>query len=131
VAAHLTLGVHDWRTFAACAAACRRGDADPSWWFPTRNDATSPGAGGSYARARAICTGCLVRRECLEECLIVEGCCSKNEVSGMFGGATPEERIRLARERRRLAAPAVPPASNGHRDPHAGSEDLIRSPSTR
>jgi hypothetical protein len=91
--------LNDWRAFAACAAACERGGADPSWWFPTRADATSPAVGGAYARARAICSSCPVRGQCLEEALAIEGCCSANEVSGMFGGATPTERVALRRRR--------------------------------
>jgi hypothetical protein len=91
--------LNDWRTFAACAAAVERGDAEMSWWFPTRHDATSPAGGGSYARARAVCAGCLVRQECLEECLTVEVDIGANEIVGMFGGLSPQERVQLRRQR--------------------------------
>jgi WhiB family redox-sensing transcriptional regulator len=90
----------DWRAFAACAAACERGDADRSWWFPTRADATSPAAGGAYGRARAICNSCPVRARCLEETLAVEADAGINLRVGMFGGKTPEERVQLRRRRR-------------------------------
>jgi Transcription factor WhiB len=92
--------LNDWRAHAACAAACQRGDADRSWWFPNRDDATSPAAGGSYARARAICAGCLVRQECLDDALLVEEAVTPPERCGMFGGCSPEERKALARRRR-------------------------------
>jgi hypothetical protein len=39
---------------------------------PYPRDAFSAAVGGSYARARTICAGCLVRQECLQECLAVE-----------------------------------------------------------
>jgi Transcription factor WhiB len=96
--------LNDWRKFAACAAACRRGDADRSWWFPTRADAANPG--GSYARARVICAGCPVRVRCLEECLAVEATARPTEVVGMFGGKSPEERVALRRHRRRVVTVA-------------------------
>jgi hypothetical protein len=89
-----------WRELAACAAAVERGDAEASWWFPTRADATSPAAGGAYARARAVCSSCPVRGRCLEEALTVEATMGCNEISGMFGGATPTERVQLRRRRR-------------------------------
>jgi Transcription factor WhiB len=97
---------NDWRALAACAAAIERGGADPSWWFPTRHDAASPATGCVYARARAICAVCPVRRECLEECLTVEAAMGRNEITGMFGGKTPKERVALRRRRRRVVAVA-------------------------
>jgi len=71
------------------------------WWFPTRHDAG--GRGGGYRGARAICSSCPVRVRCLEEALTVEANCSQNEIAGMFGGASPQGRVQLRRQRRRRA----------------------------
>jgi Transcription factor WhiB len=81
--------VDDWRSFAACAAAVASGDADASWWFPTRHDAASPLNGGAYGKARRVCASCPVRVRCLEECMAVEADVRNSDLVGMFGGATP------------------------------------------
>lgn len=87
----------DWRAFAACVAAIRRGEADQSWWFPSRGAAANPG--GSYGKARAICSGCPVRSSCLEDALAYERA-SIGEPVGMFGGLSGQERARLVRGQR-------------------------------
>lgn len=57
---------------------------DVSLWFPTR----SRGPKGS-AEAKAVCSGCPVRVECLEYAL-------KEDMSyGIWGGTTPTERKRM------------------------------------
>ena len=72
-----------WRTDAACRGA----DAD--LFFPDRGD------NEAAAAAVAICAGCTVRAECLEEAL------SRPEPLGIWGGKTTVERRYLRRERKR------------------------------
>jgi len=48
-----------------------------------------------------ICAGCQVRRECLEFAL------AHDQVHGIWGGATPEDRQRERRRKRRAAAAAA------------------------
>ena len=79
----------NWRFAGACRAA------DPELFFPV------PGtrrADKQTARAKAICAGCVVRRECLEFAL------SQDQLYGIWGGTTVEERRRVRRRRRRRAA---------------------------
>ena len=76
----------DW-TGAACIGH------DPTIWFPP------PGA-GEYERARHICERCPIRERCLEVAMDWEARRGTKSRYGMFGGLTPDERSRLARERR-------------------------------
>jgi WhiB family transcriptional regulator, redox-sensing transcriptional regulator len=74
----------NWRDSGACL------HADPDLFFPI----SSVGRGvDQIARAKAICAGCPVRRECLEFA------CAHGPVNGVWGGTTLEERQR-ARSRR-------------------------------
>ena len=73
--------IADWRSGAACMSA------DPDMFFPI--SAAGP-ALGQVERAKAICAGCRVRRECLEFALA-------NQVHGVWGGTTDEDRRRLRR----------------------------------
>jgi WhiB family redox-sensing transcriptional regulator len=80
--------------------------ADPELFFPI-----SPGGASArqVAQAQQICAACHVRLQCLEFAL------RGNEVEGIWGGTTPQERIRARREelarrkreRRRQAASAA------------------------
>ncbi len=45
-----------------------------------------------YALGKTICSGCFVRRECLEWAV-------KHEAHGLWGGMTPRERMAIRRER--------------------------------
>lgn len=81
----------NWRSAAACLSA------DPDLFFPISN--TGP-AEKQIARAKTICAGCGVRRECLEFAL------SHDQVYGIWGGTTPEDRQRERRRKRRAAAAA-------------------------
>ncbi len=74
-----------WRAEAAC-----RGH-DVELFFPTRSDPST-----YYDAARAICSGCPVREDCLEAHLA--------EHHGCWGGLSPPERVAL-RRRRGLLAP--------------------------
>lgn len=55
---------------------------DPAWWFPT--------FGVHYERARAVCAVCPVRAECVG---FAQAC---SEPFGMWGGLSPNERLRRA-----------------------------------
>lgn len=78
-------------------AACRNGDVNV--FFP-HNEHLGPG-GVSYRAAKAICAGCIVRDECLDEAMREEGGRSSTARHGCRGGLTPEGRARLHRTRRR------------------------------
>ena len=80
-----------WQTEAACLSA------DPDLFFPI--SATGP-AEKQIARAKRICSGCAVRRECLEFAL------AHDQMYGIWGGTTPDDRRRDRRRRRRAAVAA-------------------------
>ena len=66
---------------------------DPGRWFP--------GPGGSVEEAKAVCRACPVRIRCLEWAL------QADERAGVWGGASPDERALIRRERRQGAYPGV------------------------
>jgi len=65
----------DWRVLALCA------EVDPAIFFPE--------SGESWAAAKRICSGCVVRVACLKHAL------DTREAHGVWGGTTPRERSRL------------------------------------
>ena len=79
----------NWRSAGACQAA------DPDLFFPI--SATGP-AEQQIARAKVICAECGVRKECLDFAM------SHDQVYGIWGGTTPEDRQRARRRMRRAAA---------------------------
>jgi WhiB family redox-sensing transcriptional regulator len=87
-----TKAMVEWQADGACRSA------DPETFYPV-----SPG-GASTAQieqAKRICASCPVRRECLEFAT------RTSETHGIWGGTTPEERVkarRAAAARRRHAA---------------------------
>jgi WhiB family transcriptional regulator, redox-sensing transcriptional regulator len=86
-----TSNVENWRAAGACLSA------DPDLFFPI----SSSGSGEQQiARAKGICAGCAVRRQCLEFAL------THDQGYGIWGGTTPEDRQRDRRRRRRAAAAA-------------------------
>jgi WhiB family redox-sensing transcriptional regulator len=88
-----------WRADGACLSA------DPDLFFPI-----APGTANSkqVARAQRICAGCAVRPQCLDFAL------RNGEMHGIWGGTTPEERIRARRAlRRRPVRPIWPEAAEG------------------
>src|SRR5580704_2339471 len=87
-----TGSAQNWRSAAACRSA------DPDLFFPS--SATDPAA-RQIARAKTICAGCGVRRECLEFAL------TREQNYGIWGGTTAEDRQRDRRRRRRRAAAAA------------------------
>ena len=84
-------------------AACR--GMSPDVFFPIEYRLTGrsrdPRRPDPYARARAICEGCEVRGDCLDESLSLPW---SEDRAGMFGGLTPRERVPLRAQRRRDAA---------------------------
>ena len=87
-----------WRTSAACRGC------DVELFFPVGS--TGP-AVDQIAAAKAVCGHCPVRADCLDFALVT------NQESGVWGGATEEERRRLrrswlAQRRRRLQAVRQP-----------------------
>jgi hypothetical protein len=72
----------EWRTRAACRSV------DPEIFFPTAE--IGPAYEAQVTVAKAICAGCPVRVECLDEALV-------RIPEGIAGGLTPEERRRLRR----------------------------------
>ena len=87
-----TGSAQNWRSAAACRSA------DPDLFFPV--SATGPAA-AQIARAKTICAGCGVRRECLEFAL------TREQNYGIWGGTTAYDRQRDRRRRRRAAAAAA------------------------
>ena len=78
-----------WRNKANCLGV------DPDLFFPER--------GVSTREAKAVCQGCVVRKECLEYALV------NGEKFGIWGGMSERERRRIRRARaaeRRAAAAA-------------------------
>jgi WhiB family redox-sensing transcriptional regulator len=81
-----------WRSAGACLSA------DPDLFFPI----SSAGPGErQIARAKMICGGCQVRQECLDFAL------AHDQLYGIWGGTTPEDRQRARRRKRRAAAAAA------------------------
>jgi WhiB family transcriptional regulator, redox-sensing transcriptional regulator len=87
-----TANVQNWRSAAACLSA------DPDLFFPI---STTGAAVRQIERAKKICSGCTVRQECLEFAL------THDQVYGIWGGSTAEDRQRARRRRRRAAAAAA------------------------
>jgi WhiB family transcriptional regulator, redox-sensing transcriptional regulator len=86
----------EWRSAGACLSA------DPDLFFPIA--ATGPVEERQVAIARRICAVCSVKQQCLDFAM------RSGEAHGIWGGTTPDERIRARRartaQRRRLAARA-------------------------
>jgi WhiB family transcriptional regulator, redox-sensing transcriptional regulator len=79
----------EWRGAGACLSA------DPELFFPI---ATGGPATGQVSNALHVCAGCTVRQQCLDFAM------KTNEAHGIWGGTTPEERIRARRRSRRRTA---------------------------
>jgi WhiB family redox-sensing transcriptional regulator len=67
-----------WQAQALCA------QTDPESFFPEK--------GGSTREAKRVCTGCVVRAECLDYAL------AHDERFGIWGGLSERERRRLKRQ---------------------------------
>jgi WhiB family redox-sensing transcriptional regulator len=81
----------NWRAAGACLTA------DPDLFFPI---SSAGPAERQVEQAKVICSGCAVRRECLEFAM------AHDQVYGIWGGTTPEDRQRDRRRKRRAAAAA-------------------------
>ena len=77
-----------WRDQALCR------DTDPGFFFPV---GTTGAALDQIDAAKAVCQQCAARDLCLEFALIT------NQDSGVWGGASEEERREMRRARRRAA----------------------------
>jgi hypothetical protein len=75
---------------------CAHGD--PEAWFPP------PGNISETRRAKALCNGCPVIAECLEQALRFEAGFPSGGRAGIWGGTTPAERVDIA-AKRRIAGP--------------------------
>jgi WhiB family transcriptional regulator, redox-sensing transcriptional regulator len=82
----------NWRSAGACLSA------DPDLFFPVSAKGTGE---KQISRAKLICAGCGVRRECLEFAM------SHDLSYGIWGGSTPEDRQRQRRRTRRAASAAA------------------------
>ena len=79
----------NWRAESACL------NTDPDVFFPV---AVGTAAGKLVTRALRICDGCPVKQQCLDYAM------RSGEKDGIWGGITPEERIRARRARNRRPA---------------------------
>jgi len=79
----------DWRAAGACRTA------DPELFFPV---AVGAAASPQVTRALRICDSCPVKQDCLDFAM------RTREAAGIWGGTTPEERIRALRARHRRPA---------------------------
>jgi WhiB family redox-sensing transcriptional regulator len=79
----------DWRATGACLSA------DPDLFFPI---GTGKLPAGQVSDAMHVCAGCAVRQQCLDFAM------QMNESHGIWGGTTPEERIRARRRNMRRSA---------------------------
>jgi WhiB family transcriptional regulator, redox-sensing transcriptional regulator len=97
----------EWLREAACAGA------DPELFFPVGD---SGPAAEQTARAKEVCHGCPVERQCLEWAL------ATGRTSGVWGGTDENERRKLRRRTERRRSPGAsadrrsrPPAPGGSR----------------
>jgi WhiB family redox-sensing transcriptional regulator len=88
----------DWIERASCL------EEDPDLFFPV---GTTGPAVEQTVRAKAVCTRCAVRPECLAWAL--DTC----QDAGVWGGLDEEERREIRRARRRAAAAAARNAGGG------------------
>jgi WhiB family transcriptional regulator, redox-sensing transcriptional regulator len=86
----------EWRAASACL------NTDPDVFFPV---AVGSAASKQVARAMRICAGCTVRQQCLDFAM------RSGEKDGIWGGTTPEERVRTRRARNRRPARRAWPAA--------------------
>jgi hypothetical protein len=83
-----------WMDDALCA------QVGPELFFPEKQ----PGL-NTTAEAKKICAQCSVRAKCLEYALEIESSRGyQSAPSGVYGGKSPRERVRLIRERDQAAS---------------------------
>ena len=88
----MTQADHDWRSQSACLTA------DPELFFPLSSMGPSL---RQVTEAKKVCGQCPVRAECLEFAL------STNQVHGVWGGMSEDERRRLVAARTQGRRPAM------------------------
>jgi WhiB family transcriptional regulator, redox-sensing transcriptional regulator len=103
----------DWRSAGACLSA------DPDLFFPI---SMTGSAFEQIARAKAVCAGCTVRRQCLEFAM------DHDQTYGIWGGTTPEDRQRARRRRRRAAAGFTPSKGAAPRSKRAAARSKRAMP---
>jgi len=79
----MTIYATDWRAAGACRSA------DPELFFPIATGVAVTAT--QVMKAQRICADCGVRQQCLEFAM------QNGEVHGVWGGTTPEERVRARR----------------------------------
>lgn len=90
-----SMPVFDWGDRWRQQARCRQ--TDPDLFFPV---GTRPMAQVQIEAAKAVCTGCAVRKACLDFAL------ETNQEAGVWGGTSEEERRKLRRGRGRAGGPS-------------------------
>jgi WhiB family redox-sensing transcriptional regulator len=85
----MTQYASDWRAAGACLSA------DPELFFPI---AEGGPAALQVSSALGVCAGCGVRQQCLDFAM------QMGETHGIWGGTTPQERIRARRRNARRQA---------------------------
>jgi WhiB family transcriptional regulator, redox-sensing transcriptional regulator len=95
----MTTYATEWRAASACLSA------DPELFFPI---AQGSAADGQTSSALQVCAGCTVRQQCLDFAM------TTGEAHGIWGGTTPDERIRARRRamRRRKELRSRPQTSD-------------------
>jgi WhiB family transcriptional regulator, redox-sensing transcriptional regulator len=91
----MTIYATDWRAASACLSA------DPELFFPIPQ---GPVANQQISAALGVCAGCTVRQQCLDFAM------QTAEMHGIWGGTTPEERIRARRKASRRRKERESPA---------------------
>ena len=84
----MTQRVEDWQVKAAC-----RGPQGTAVFFPPSNFERKDEKDDRESRAKAICSGCLVRKACLSYAISIK------ELHGIWGGTNEVERKALLAQR--------------------------------
>jgi WhiB family redox-sensing transcriptional regulator len=79
----MTAELQGWRADGACKGS------PTQWWFDVDRDGTR--------RAKRVCMGCLVRKQCLDYAI------ARRELCGIWGATTQHERDQV-----RLPSPRIP-----------------------
>lgn len=108
----------DWRSNAACRGT------NPDAFFPVAE--AGPAYERQVAAAKAVCAGCLVRAECLDEALA-------RVPDGIAGGLTPAERRQLTRGRapRRINVEELVRVARGRAEVAAAGSMLLAAGRSR
>jgi WhiB family transcriptional regulator, redox-sensing transcriptional regulator len=88
----MTHADHDWRSQSACLTA------DPELFFPLSSMGPSL---GQLTEAKKVCSRCPVQAECLDFAL------STNQMHGVWGGTSEDERRHLVAARTRGRRPVM------------------------